>query len=168
MTLQNLDELLRQSPAAKAGAPAGRAAIYYRIGTQAPVQVLTQCFQQAVGSKSLALWFYDPAPKPVRFLMFLSLSNIYIGPGEYKGNVNDIEVGLGVATAEGEALTWTAGDSTGTDLITYSSKQVALPGTFTVQGLLPGPMFGPPVSPPPPNQPTLQVLLGYFEVEGGS
>ena len=165
MAALTLDDLVAQRAESDAAAQTGTAAIYYRIGTKPPVQVLTQCFQSSAEPKSLILWLYDPSP-PVEFLIVLVVRNIYIGPGEYKGNVNDILVGAGIVSGEGAAPVWTAGDKTATDLTTYVAAQDALLGTFSVQGLVPGPVLGPPDNPPPVDQPALDILFAYFRMEG--
>jgi hypothetical protein len=146
--------------------PAGTAAIYYRIGTQPPVQVTASCFSSTTQPQSLVLWFYDPSVQPLSFLMYLGIDKIYIGPGEYRGNVNDILVGLGVVTGEGSSLTWTAGPDTASDLTTYVAPQNALIGTFSAQGLVPGPVLGPPDNPLPLDQPPLEILFCYFTGDG--
>jgi len=155
--MKSFEELVQQPGTT----PAGTAAVYYRIGTQPPVQVLTSCFQNTSEPDSLILWFYDPTFQPISFLMVLSISKIYIGPGEYKGNVNDVMVGMGVVSGDSQ-LTWTAGDNTASDVITYFDPGQPVMGTFTVQGLAPGPVFGPPDTPAPADQPDADIMFCFF------
>jgi len=143
-------------------APTGNATVYYRIGTQPPVQRATPFFQISDKPNSLVLWCCDPSLDPVPFLLVVGISKIYIGSGEYKGNVNDIQVGAGIHDADGNALVWTAGASTMTDLTTYVAPQGALIGAFSSSGLVPGPVLGPPDNPPPPGQPSLDILFCFF------
>jgi hypothetical protein len=145
-------------------APTGSAAIYYRIGTQPPVQVLTSFFHltDAGTPNSLVLWFYTPAVEPVQFLLMLAIEGFYLGPGEYKGNVNDIRAGMGLAGAGGASQVWTAGTTTATDLQVYVAPHGALIGTFTSSGLVPGPLLGPPDDPPPPDQPAVDIQFTFF------
>jgi hypothetical protein len=140
--------------------PTGTAAIYYAIGDQPPVQVLTPFVQLTPDQKSLVLWCYDLSAPPVSFVMYVSLQGIYIGPGQYQGNASDILVGLGIET-ESAVMTWTAGASTSSELITYVVPDGALLATFSTNGLSPGPLFGPPDS-PPADRPAVNVLFCFF------
>jgi hypothetical protein len=141
--------------------PTGTAAIYYAIGDQPPVQVLTPFVQLTPDPKSLVLWCYDLSAQPVSFVMYVSLQGIYIGPGQYEGNASDIQVGLGIET-ESAAMTRTAGESTSSNLITYAVPDGALLATFSTNGLSPGPLFGPPDTPPPADRPAANVLFCFF------
>ena len=156
-----LDELAQQAP--RSGSPNGTAALYYRIGNDPPVQVLTPFFQASSEPKSLVLWFYDPSVQPIPFVLFVAIERIYLGPGEYKGGASDIQVGFGIAG--GNDLTWTAGTATASDLTTYFVPGGdTLIGSFSVQGLVPGPLFGPPDN-PVPDQPTSEILFCFFSSE---
>lgn len=140
----------------------GVATICYRIGHAAPVQVSVSLVSYASNPESLALAFYDPVVTPVSFLMTLGIEGFYLGPGEYKGGVQDVQVGIGIVQADGSVPVWTAAQATLSDLTTYVVPAGALVGTCTVSGLVPGPLFGPPDDPPPAGQPDLQILFCYF------
>jgi len=162
-----LENLIEQGPPSGTQ-PTGQAAIYYQIGTEPPVQVLTPFFQMTSEPQSLVLWFYDPSAKPLLFIAYIAIQKIYLGPGEYKGNVNDIQAGLGIASSAENGLVWTAGNDTASDLTTYFVKgnASALIGTFSVQALVPGPLFGPPDDPVPANQPSADILFSFFSNQG--
>jgi hypothetical protein len=141
--------------------PSGKAAVYYTIGTDPPLQVVTPFFQLTAEPKSLVLWFLNQSLDPLPFVMYVALEGIYLGPGEYEGNVNDIHAGLGLATDTG-TLVWTAGPNTSSNLTTWSVSGGALVGTYSVNGLVPGPLFGQPDDPPPADQPPLNVIFSFF------
>jgi hypothetical protein len=158
-----INDLVQNGPAAGMK-PTGKAAIYFRVGDEAPVEIRTPFFQLGNDPKSLVLWFFDSSIRPVRFLLYISIQNIYLGPGEYKGNASDIQVGLGIPSVTGgESPTWTAGENTASDMTTYFvSGGSALIGSLTVQGLVPGPVMGPPDN-PPPDLPTADILFCFFD-----
>jgi hypothetical protein len=123
---------------------------------------MTPFFHTSDEPNSLFLWCCDLSADPVPFLLVVGIPKIYIGPGEYKGNVNDIQVGVGIQDVGGNALVWTADTGTMTDLTTYVAPQGALIGAFSTSGLVPGPVLGPPDNPPPPGQPSLDILFCFF------
>lgn len=161
MLQQQLDRLLE----GKEPKEAGHAAFYYRIGAENPVQVLTGVFlTSSAEESSLNVIFYEPNADPLHFLAFLGVEGIYIGPGGYKGNVEDVKVGLGVAPPDGPSLSWTADPHSFTSLTTYPVPEGAVLGTLTSKDLAPGPILGPPDDPPPAGRSPLDIVFGYFNI----
>lgn len=149
--------------AARPGAMTGLAEVFFLAnGAPAPVRVTTHAFVWSEQPHSLDVMLHDPSETTPSFLMILGLSGDYIGPGEYKGGISDIAVGVGVVEPGGDAFTWTAAVTTASDLRTYGSGASATCATFTSTGLVAGPMFGPPAG----DTPGCSVLFAWYELGG--
>ncbi len=142
----------------------GSAAIYYRIGRQPPVQIMTNAhFIGSGNNHSLNVAFYVPETPELYFMMMLGIRNDYEGPGEYESSAADVTVGVGVNHA-GTPLTWTANAASNANLTIFPGEDFV--GAFTVSHLVPGPFLGPPEKPRPRKQPNLEIQYTYFSIIG--